>query len=133
MGQGKSNKEGRMKKSFFFVSIIILGANILFASNAQLAQLASKHVKLSQKIVQEYKHKNSASAMALIKELESGQKTLKSKVRNREISNLLKYLNLCVSDMKRVIREPYSSKNRGIVRDLSDSLREGNRYIARAL
>ena len=137
IGQGNStNKEGRkMKKRLLFVSVVMmgLGANVLFANNTQLAQLATKHVKLSQKMMKEYKHKNSTSAMALVRELESGQKKLGSKVRNRELSNLLKYLNLCVLDAKRVLKKPYSSQNVHKLSDLSASLMEGNRYIASAL
>jgi hypothetical protein len=124
-----------MKKRLLITSVVwmALGTSSLFAGSNQLAQLASKHAKLSQKIVQEYKHKNSASAIALLKELESGQKKLGSKVHNREIANLLKYLNLCILDMKRVVKQPYSRKNIHIVTDLSASLMEGNRYIAKAL
>jgi len=124
-----------MKKRLLFVSVVMmgLGANVLFANNTQLAQLATKHVKLSQKMMKEYKHKNSTSAMALVRELESGQKKLGSKVRNRELSNLLKYLNLCVLDAKRVLKKPYSSQNVHKLSDLSASLMEGNRYIASAL
>ncbi|GEM_PF-4681681 len=124
-----------MKRKHLFILCMMLGfgASSLFGSNAQLAQLASKHVKLSQKIMQEYKHKNSATAMALIKELEVGQKKLKSGVRSRELDNLLKYLNLCVVDAKRVLKKPYSSSNSKKLSDLSASLMEGNRYIARAL
>jgi len=124
-----------MKKRLLFVSVLMmgLGTNVLFASNTQLAQLATKHVKLSQKMMKEYKHKNNTSAMALIKELESGQKKLGSKVRSRELTNLLKYLNLCVLDAKRVLKKPYSSQNVHKLSDLSASLMEGNRYIASAL
>lgn len=112
---------------------MVAGSAVVSAGNTQLAQLADRHAKLSQKIVQEYRHQNSASAVALTKELESGQKKLGAKVRSREISNLLKYLNLCVVNMKKVVTQPYSRKNIHIVSDLSASLTEGNLYIAKAL
>jgi hypothetical protein len=136
IGQGKFiDKEEKMEKRLLSVSLIwvVMGVSSLFAGSDQLAQLANRHAKLSQKIVQEYKHKNSASAIALIKELESGQKKLGNKVHNKEIANLLKYLNLCVVDMKKVVKQPYSRKNIHLVSDLSASLMEGNRYIAKAL
>ena len=124
-----------MKKRFLSTWIVMigLGTSALFGNNTQLAQLANKHVKLSQKIMNEYKHKNNSSAMALVKELESGQKKLGSKVRNRELSNLIKYLNLCVLDAKKVLKKPYSRQNVHKLSDLSASLMEGNRYIAKAL
>jgi len=122
-----------MKKGLFFMTAMLLCSTTLFAGSAQLAKLATKHVTLSQKIVQEYRQKNSASVMTLIRELESGQKQIASKVRNGEIRNLLKYLNLCVSDMKAIVKKPYSSQNSNIVSNLSASLKEGNYYIANML
>jgi hypothetical protein len=124
-----------MKQKWLIVSMIVmgLGSSVVFGSDAQLAKLATKHVELTQKIVTEYKHKNCTSAIALTKELESGQKKLGSKVHNREISNLLKYLNLCVADMKKVLQKPYSNQNSHKLTDLSASLMEGNRYIAKTL
>jgi len=119
-----------MKKGLFS---IILCSTTLFGGGAQLAKLATKHVTITQKIVQEYRHKNSATVMTLIHELESGQKQIASNVDNREIKNLLKYLNLCVSDMKKVVKKPYSNRNINIVSNLSASLKEGNYYIAKAL
>jgi hypothetical protein len=124
-----------MGKKLLLVSIIIvgLGVNIVSASDAQLSQLAIKHIKLTKKIINAYKHKNSSFAMALTKELESGQKKLGSQVESRELTNLIKYLNLCVLDIKKVLKKPYSSQNVHRLSDLSGSLIEGNRYIARAL
>jgi hypothetical protein len=122
-----------MKKGLLSIAAMLLCSTTLFAGSTQLAKLATKHITLSQKIVQEYRQKNSASVMTLIHELESGQKQIASKVHNGEIQNLLKYLNLCVSDMKAVVKKPYSSRNSNIVSNLSASLKEGNYYIAKML
>ena len=124
-----------MKRKYLLTGLIglMLGVETLMAGNSQLAALATTHVKLSKKILQTYSHKENKSTMALLKKLESGQKKLRHEVHNREISNLLQYLSLCVTDMKKVVAQPYSRKNSHIVSDLSASLAEGSRYIASSL
>ena len=124
-----------MKRRWFILSMMVIGfgTSVVFGSDAQLVELAMKDVTLTQKIISEYKHRNSATAIVLAKELESGQKKLGSKIHNREIRNLLQYLNLCVSDMKKVLQKPYSRENSLKLSDLSASLMEGNQYIAKRL
>ena len=98
----------------------------------QLAQLASKQAKLSKNITHNYLHKH-ISVQALFKELELGQAQLKSTIKTPEISNLLKYLNLCVLNLKKVVNKPYNADNALLVSDLGASLSEGNHYIAQSL
>ena len=99
-----------------------------------LLTLASKQEMLSQNIVQAYKKQDSgSSAIVLIDRLESGQMRLKSNIDNPEIDYLLTYLNTCLYNLKTVVKKPYSSENAHLVAELSASLSEGSRYIAKSL
>jgi len=102
------------------------------ANTQHLVQLASKQEKLSQNIMKAYQTK-SPSTLVLLKDLESGQMKLKSDIHTPEISNLLTYLTMCLRDLKQAVRKPYNLHNARLVADLSASISEGNRYIARAL
>ena len=112
--------------------IIGLGTTAAVANTQHLVQLASKQEKLSHTIMKAYQSK-SPSTLVLLKDLESGQLKLKSNIHTPEIANLLKYLNLCLKDLKQAVKQPYSTHNARLVADLSASISEGNRYIARSL
>jgi hypothetical protein len=102
--------------------------------SSALLKLVSKQEALSQNIIQAYKKKDrGSSALAMIDALESGHQTLKSSIDDPEIDYLLVYLKTCLNDLKSVVKQPYSPQNAKLVNDLSASLNEGNRYIARAL
>jgi len=113
---------------------IALSSTAVYAqSNNQLVTIASKQETLSCTISKAYKRQDSSSLLSAIKTLESGQKQLKSQISNPEISNLLVYLNLCLKDLKTIVKKPYSSKNAQRVTELSASISEGSRYIVASL
>jgi hypothetical protein len=125
-----------MIKKLILSALLLLGftttSSVANTKNNHLIQLASKQEKLSKNIMQSYTN-NHSSTLKLIKEFESGQNTLKSTIRIPEIVNLLKYLNFCVDNLKKVVKEPYNRDNARLVADLSASLSEGNHYIAQTL
>ena len=99
-----------------------------------LVKLASKQEVLSQNIIKAYKKQdNGSSALVVIKALELGQTKLKSDIHNPEIDNLLVFLNICLDDLRVVVKKPYSSHNAQLVADLSDSISEGSQYISQSL
>jgi len=121
------------------ISAILLAVTLsttgAIANNTkQLNTLAGNQQVLSTKIVKAYsKHDKSVSIMTTIKALEAGQVKLKKiAVRNSEIDNLFVFLTICLDEMKVLVRKPYSSENAQLVADLSASISEGSRYIAKA-
>ena len=99
-----------------------------------LVKLVSKQEVLSQNIIEAYKKQDKgSSALVVIKALESGQTKLKSDIHNPEIDNLLVFLNICLDDLRVVVKKPYSSHNAQLVADLSDSISEGSQYIRHSL
>ena len=114
---------------------ITLSTTGAFASNAkQLNILVGDQQVLSAKIVKAYGQKSkSVNMMTTIKALEAGQVKLKKiAVRNAEISNLFVFLAICLDEMKVLVKKPYSTENAQLVADLSASISEGSRYIAKA-
>ena len=103
-------------------------------STDHLVKLASKQEVLSQNIIKAYKKQdNGSSVLVVIKALELGQTKLKSDIHNAEIDNLLVFLNICLDDLRVVVKKPYSSHNAQLVADLSDSIFEGSQYIRQSL
>jgi len=101
---------------------------------SELSKITSKHETLSKNLITAYSKKDKgASALTIIKTLESEQKTLKSHIKNPEITNLLTYLNMCIKDLKIIVNKPYSSKNAQKVAELSTSLQEGSHYIGQSI
>ena len=114
---------------------VTLSTTGAMAGNAkQLNTLAGNQQVLSIKIVKAYsKNNKSVNMMTTIKALEAGQVKLKKiAVRNAEINNLFVFLTICLDEMKVLIKKPYSAENAQLVADLSASISEGSRYIAKA-
>ena len=116
-------------------AMVILSVDVLAKGNtAQMVQLAEKQGELSYTLVTAYKKKdNGNAALNVIKTLESSHSKLKSSNQNDEIDNLLAYLDICLKDLKVVVKKPYSRLNSQRVSDLTDSLLEGSRYIQKTL
>ena len=112
---------------------LTLSVSFTFAGNAkQLNTLVGSQQALSAKVIKAYKNK-STNIMTTIQALEAGQVKLKKiAVRNSEINNLFVFLTICVDEMKVVAKKPYSAENAQLVADLSNSISEGSRYIAKA-
>ena len=124
-----------MRKTIF-AAIIVMGLSttgILAKGNTHLVQLASKQETLSHNITDAYKKQDKDSVLSAIKILNAAQTKLRSQVKNDEITNLLVYINLCLKDLEKVVKKPYSSKNAQKVAELSGSISEGSRYIAASL
>jgi len=116
-------------------TIALLSVEVSAKDNSeQLVQLAAKQGKLSYTLVTAYKKKdNGNAALDVIKTLESGHIKLKSSNQNDEIDNLLAYLDICLKDLKEVVKQPYSRVNSQRVSDLTASLLEGSLYIQQTL
>ena len=117
-------------------AIIVIGLSttgILAKGNTHLVQLASKQKTLSHNITEAYRKQDKDSVLSAIKVLNAAQTKLRSQVRDDEITNLLVYMNLCLKDLEKIVKKPYSSNNAQKVAELSGSISEGSRYIAASL
>ena len=114
------------------ISITFFG-NIALYANGNLARIATEQEKLAQNILNIYKSKDKKKLLITIRKLENGHAKLSSHIRNRELKNLLVYLDLCINDLEKLSKNPYSRRNADRVAELSDSLREGNHYILSSL
>jgi hypothetical protein len=117
-------------------AIVLLSINASAKGNTEqmVLQLAEKQGKLSYALMAAYKKKdNGNAALDVIKTLESSHSKLKSNNQNDEIDNLLAYLDICLKDLKMVVKKPYSRLNSQRVSDLTASFLEGNLYIQKTL
>ncbi len=106
-----------------------LGADVY--TSVSPAELAKEQESLSKKIVLNYAKKKDISRT--LDSIEHKQEMLKHKVNDPEIKNLLSFLNLCLNDIKRLSSKPYNHNNMQRIADLSNSIGEGSRYIAKEL
>jgi len=106
----------------------------LKSDTTQLISLAGKQQQLSQKIVDAYaKQDKSINIATTIKALEAGQEKLKYDIRNSEIDNLFVYLDICLDEMKMLVKKPYSTENKQLITELGASIAEGSYYVAKSL
>ncbi len=124
-----------MKKYIYKTGLVTLFSTLVLSASATTittqADLAKQQEVLSQKIVTAYaQHKDISQ---VINRLEMQQNRLKDSIHDPEISNLLDFLQLCLRNIKTLNTQPHSAQNTQAVADLSTSIREGSRYIARSL
>ena len=119
--------------SISFITIVSTTGAVAKNNANSLITLASKQEKLSDMLVSSYNKKNQTVSIANIKSMEAGQTTLKSSIKDPEITNLLVYLDMCVTDLKTLVKKPYSSSNAKAIAELCTSVSEGNQYVARSL
>jgi len=106
----------------------------LKSDTTQLINLAGKQQQLSQKIVEAYgKRDKSINIATTIKALEAGQEKLKYDIRNPEINNLFVFLDICLDEMKMLVKKPYSAENEQLITELGASITEGSHYVAKSL
>jgi len=125
-----------MLKKMILSTVVAIGLSTTGAiakKNTHLITLASKQETLSYSIGSAYKKQDNHSVLAAIRTFKSGQKKLKTQINNPEISNLLVYLNLCLKDLEKVVKKPYSLQNAQKVAELTASISEGSHYIAVSL
>ena len=113
---------------------VIANGLTLKSDTAQLINLARKQQQLSQKIVTAYSKRDKGINIATtIKALEAGQEKLKYDIRNPEIDNLFVFLDICLDEMKTLVKKPYSSVNEQLIVELGASISEGSHYVAESL
>jgi len=117
---------------FGFTTICLLATVSVEASSTKvsLINLAAKQESISKHIATDYKKQG---LMSTIKSLEAGQNQLKRDIHNPEVKNLMRFLDMCVNDLKVIATKPYSKQNAQRVSELGESLREGHHYVLLAL
>ena len=117
---------------FGFAALMMgVGFQANASTTANPVDLAKEQEALSKKIVAAYSQKQDISGV--IERLEQRQLELKDNIHDPEISNLLDFLQLCLDNIRQISAEPHSIDRRELLADLSSSIGEGSRYIARAL
>jgi len=123
-----------MFKKIIISTVVAVSLGITSASaNTALAKVASSQENLAHMVQKAYRSKNKTALSDTIRKLEAGHAKLASNIHDRELKNLLVYLNLCLKDLEKISKSPYSRQNAKRVADLSSSLREGNHYILSSL
>jgi len=124
---------GKVLLLISFITIISTTGAVAKNNINSLITLAAKQEKLSAMLVSSYNNKNKTVLIANLKSIEAGQTTLKSSINDPEISNLLVYIDMCLTDLKILTKKPYSSSNAKAISELCTSVSEGNQYVARSL
>jgi hypothetical protein len=120
--------------SAVLLAVTLSTTSALAKNTEQLTALAGKQQVLSAQITEAYrKHDKSVNMMTTIKALEAGQNKLKKyAIHNSEIDNLFVFLTICLTEMKVLVKKPFSAENAQLVADLGASISEGSHYIAKA-
>ena len=120
--------------SAVLLAVTLSTTSALAKNTEQLTALAGKQQVLSTQITEAYrKHDKSVNMMTTIKALEAGQNKLKKyAIHNSEIDNLFVFLTICLTEMKVLIKKPFSAENAQLVADLGASISEGSHYISKA-
>ncbi len=122
-----------ISKIFFGLTTICVLATVTAeasSTHVTLINLAKKQEIMSKHIEADYKKQG---LMSTIKNLEIGQNQLKKDIHNPEVKNLIRFLDMCVNDLKVLAKKPYSKQNAQRVSELGESLREGHHYVLLAL
>jgi len=107
----------------------------------KLIDIAGKQRMLSQRIAKDYLYiyKNIAinkTKKELKKSLDCFFKTnriLDNSIKNKEIQNLLDFVELSSNELNQTIHKPFTLDNAQLVLDLSESILEGSQYIVNSL
>ena len=120
--------------SAVLLAVTLSTTSALAKNTEELTVLAGKQQVLSTQITEAYrKHDKSVNMMTTIKALEAGQNKLKKyAIHNSEIDNLFVFLTICLTEMKVLIKKPFSAENAQLVADLGASISEGSHYISKA-
>jgi len=132
----------KLLQSFILSLMLILtslsGEDI---KEGELINLAGKQRMLSQKMAKDYfyiatsSNKSNADKQlekSLVQFIEA-QKILKEKIKDKEILNLIYFVDMSLDEFKYIMKSKYTLDNRIILMDLSESLLEGSDYIVKAL
>ena len=99
------------------------------AREANLDELLKKEKSLYLLIQAKYeKRMNVSKELIQLQKIDSELNAIKF---NKEITDLLAYLDLCFHELKKVVRTPYSLQNAEIISDLGIAVDEGSRQIMR--
>ena len=107
----------------------------------QLINIAGKQRMLSQRIAKDYlylgKHvatdKARRQLKTSLKEFRSNQKKLAEMINDPEIKNLLEFVNMSLSELEGIVKQPFNLDNAQLVLDLSESMLEGSQYVVDSL
>ena len=125
--------------SSLLLSPFLLATSIL--GNSNIVDMAGKQRMLSQRIAKNYFYigngLNELKAKRQLKNslvnFEKSQKELIVTIKDKDIQNLISFVNMSLDEFKGIIKEKYSRDNGIIVLDLSESMLEGSDYVVQAL
>ncbi len=107
----------------------------------ELVNVAGKQRMLSQRIAKDYLYigkkvavdKAKKQLKASLDEFRSNQKKLLEMINDPEIKNLLAFVNMSLSELEGIVKQPFSIDNAQLVLDLSESMLEGSQYVVDSL
>ena len=108
---------------------------------AKLINMAGKQRMSSQRIAKNYFYiANGINRLKAREQLnkslvdfELTQKMLDTAIKDKDIKNLISFVNMSLDEFQSIIRDKYSKDNAIIVLDLSESMLEGSDYVVKAL
>ena len=142
-----------MLKKINYISVISVCLFITFSSTVdakntksiitdnQLLNLAGKQRMLSQRIAKDYIYiGNNIATTRANKQLQESMnrfmmahKKLHASIQNKEINNLLTFVELSSSDLKDILSDEFTTYNAQLILDLSESMLEGSQYVFNSL
>ena len=107
----------------------------------QLVNIAGKQRMLSQRIAKDYLYigkkvavdKAKKQLAVSLKEFRENQAKLSEMINDPEIKNLLEFVNMSLSELEGIVKQPFSLDNAQLVLDLSESMLEGSQYVVDSL
>ncbi len=131
--------------------ITVITTIIFFSSTSLLAQeknektklinIATKQRMLSQCIAKDYLYLHNNIAMSKtkkelqvsLKKFFKSHKILVHSIKDKEIKNLLAFVELSSNDFNQTIHKPFTLDNAQLILDLSESMLEGSQYVVDSL
>ena len=130
---------------FLITTLLSAESNIFNKSKteikAKLINMAGKQRMLSQRIAKNYFYVgnglNKVKAKKQLKkslvDFERTQRKLTVAIEDKDIKNLIYFVDMSLDEFKSIVRDDYSQDNGIIVLDLSESMLEGSDYVVKAL
>ncbi len=127
-----------------FAILLIVAPGTYAAKNenvGEIINMAGKQRMLSQKLAKAYLflgqgvrvEKARLQLTQAMSEFDSNHRTLKSKVSDKNIQEMLTFIDLSKDEYSQLLKAPYSKENASIVLDLSSVLLEGSEDIVKRL
>jgi len=111
------------------VAVLLLSTGLIASDGASLARLLQQEQKLAQKV--EMAYMQGKPYQDYLAELKKIQRQVRAKADHREAATMAEFLDFCIVNLEKTVKQPRNKDNTQIVSDLDKSICEGCQYLSR--